>query len=95
MRGLILAWLVAEGIICYRSVTADHRPPMPGALLGSSALFVILALVGEVNPALATTFAVGVDAAAFLALPGFGQPATPVTPKPGQHGAGLAPGGHI
>lgn len=71
MRGLILAWLVAEGIISYRSITAAKRPPMPGALLGASGLFVALALLAEAQPKLATMFGVGVDIAAVLALPGF------------------------
>ncbi len=64
------AWAVGEAIIVYRSVKRDHRPPMPGALLGSSALFVMLALLAEADAArtLAITLAWGFDIAAFMNL---------------------------
>ena len=64
------AWAVGEGIIIYRSVRKNHAPPMPGALLASSALFVMLALLAEAPSArgLAVTLAWGFDLAAFLNL---------------------------
>jgi len=71
VRGLILAWAVGEGIIIYRSVKVNHAPPMPGALLASSGLFVLLAVLAEAGPEAATLAAVlawGFDAAAFLNL---------------------------
>lgn len=81
MNGIMLAWMVGEGIIIYRTVNREHRPPMPGELLASSGLFVVLALLGQSQPKLATTLAVGFDAAAFLNLfpqisGGSGTPAT-------------------
>ena len=70
MGGLVAAWAVGEGIIIYRAFKRTHAPPMPGALLASSALFVMLALLAESDSAkpLATTLAWGFDLAAFLNL---------------------------
>lgn len=70
MGGLVLAWAVGEGIIVYRAVKVNHAPPMPGALLAASGLFVMLALLSEADSArgLATALAWGFDAAAFLNL---------------------------
>lgn len=70
MGGLVLAWLVGEGIIVYRSVKRDHSPPIPGALLASSGLFVLLALLAEADSArpVATALAWGFDLAAFMNL---------------------------
>jgi len=67
-RGLTLAWAVAIGVITYRSVKECHRPPMPGTLLSSSGLFVLLALLAEPAPELATTLGWGFVTAAFLNL---------------------------
>jgi hypothetical protein len=71
MRGLTLAWAVGIGIITYRAVKVNHGPPMPGALLAASGLFVMLALLsegGEGAGKLATALAWGFDVAAFLNL---------------------------
>lgn len=70
MPGIVLAWMVGEGIIIYRSVKKTHAPPMPGALLASSGLFVMLALLAEADQAriLAASLAWGFDAAALLNL---------------------------
>lgn len=70
MEGLVVAWLVGEGIIIYRAVRITHAPPMPGALLASSGLFVLLALLSAADQArfLAAALAWGFDAAAFLNL---------------------------
>ena len=70
MGGLVAAWAVGEGIIIYRAFKRTHAPPMPGALLASSALFVMLALLAESDQArpLAVTLAWGFDLAAFLNL---------------------------
>jgi hypothetical protein len=66
--GIILAWLIGEGIIVWRSVSKNHRPPMPGTLLVSSGEFALLALLAEYEPAraAATAIAFGLDLAAFL-----------------------------
>lgn len=71
MAGITLAWLIGEGIIVWRSVTRNHRPPMPGELIGSAGLFALLALLAEYQPArtFATVMAFGVDIAAYLEAP--------------------------
>lgn len=90
MRGIILAWLIGEGVIVYRSVSKDHSPPVPGALLATSGLFIMLAILAEYDKArfLATAMAFGVDIAAILNLWGLGggtstgtQPATGGQPQ--------------
>lgn len=70
MRGIILAWLIGEGIIVYRSVSTNQAPPMPGQLLAASGLFVMLAVLAEYDKArfLATALAFGVDLAALVNL---------------------------
>lgn len=71
MAGITLAWLLGEGIIVWRSVNKNHRPPVPGELLGSSAFFALLALLAEYPPArtTATLAAFGVVLAAYLQAP--------------------------
>ena len=95
MRGIILAWLIGEGIIVYRSVGRDHSPPVPGALLATSGLFIMLAILAEYDPArfLATAMAFGVDIAAFLNLWGVGggSPAKSPAPSTSGGGGGTAP----
>lgn len=63
-----LAWLIGEGIIVTRSVRANHAPPMPGALIASSGIFALLALLAESDTArpLAVALAFGFDLAAFM-----------------------------
>lgn len=70
MGPLIAAWLVGEGIICYRTVKNLKAPPGPGQLLISSGVFVLLALLAESSKArpAAIILAVGVDIAAFMNL---------------------------
>lgn len=73
MPGIVLAWLVGEGILTYRSFKDDHRPPLPGQLLASSGLFIMLGLLAEAQQArfLAAALAWGFDAAALMnVLPG-------------------------
>lgn len=67
--GLAAAWLVGVGLVSWRMVHRDHRPPVPGALLGVTGLFAALALTADVFPAtapLVTVTAWGLDVAAFL-----------------------------
>lgn len=80
MAGITLAWLIGETIIVWRSVTRNHRPPMPGELLGSAGLFALLALLAEYPPArtTATLMAFGLDLAAWLQAP-IVTPASQVT----------------
>jgi hypothetical protein len=70
VEGLVVAWLVGEGIIIFRQVRINHAPPIPGALLASSGLFVLLGLLATADQArfLATALAWGFDVAAFLNL---------------------------
>lgn len=90
--GIVAAWAVGLGIVTWRSVAKQHRPPMPGQYLGVSGLFVALALLADYPPAtgLATALAWGVDLAALLqVLPGT-QAAAPA-PAPGQPRTGTNP----
>jgi hypothetical protein len=84
--GIILAWLIGEGIIVWRSVAKNHRPPMPGTLLVSSGMFALLAVLAEYEPArgAATAIAFGLDLAAYLEAPGFnsGTGTNQVLPTP-------------
>lgn len=50
----------------YRSVKQYHAPPLPAAILGTSGLFVLLAMLAEWQPGLAMMLAAGFDIAAFL-----------------------------
>lgn len=70
MGGLVAAWAVGEGLIVYRAWKQKKQPPLPGQLVASSALFVMLALLAQADSArgLATTLAWGFDLAAFLNL---------------------------
>lgn len=73
---LVMAWLVGEGIVTWR--TFKHgAPPTPGQLAAVSGFFVLLAVLAQYQPAkgVAAAIGVGVDIAAFLqVLPGTGQP---------------------
>lgn len=72
-RGFVAAWLAGEAIVIWRIVHKDHRIPVPGALLGISALFAGLALTADIFPSWGqplTLAAWGLDLAAFYqALP--------------------------
>jgi hypothetical protein len=78
VAGITLAWLIGETIIVWRSVGRNHRPPMPGELLGSSVFFALLAMLAEYPPArtTATLMAFGVDIAAWLQAPLVTAPST-------------------
>lgn len=84
MTGLILAWLTGEGILIYRTVTQQHRPPYPAELLGTSGLFVMLALLGEVQQQFASLLAWGLVAAAFMNLWPTTTTPTKTPPQPGK-----------
>lgn len=68
MKSVIIAWLVGEGLMVYKDVRKNHRPPLPAELLATSGLFVMLGILAEPAPKLASTLAWGFDAAAFLTL---------------------------
>jgi hypothetical protein len=91
MAGITLAWLIGETIIVWRSVSRNHRPPMPGELLGSSVFFALLAMLAEYPPArtTATLMAFGVDIAAWLQAPLVTSPAAATASSP----AAVATGG--
>lgn len=70
--GLVLAWLIGEGIVGWRWAKAGAPPP-PGALAAAAGFFALLGLLHEYPPArtAATMIAYGVDLAALLqVLPG-------------------------
>lgn len=103
MGAFVLAWLLGEGIIVYRSVTKNHHPPMPGTLIAPSGIFILLALLAESDAArpLAVTLAYAFDFAALANLwpsvTGGGtaaKPAPTTTVNPGApQNRGGAPGG--
>jgi hypothetical protein len=90
MGGLILAWAIGEGIIVWRSVVKEHHPPYPGQMLTATAIFALLAVVAEYEPArtAATAMAFGLDIAVLMqVLPGSGatkgtKPAAKKAPAP-------------
>lgn len=69
-RGLVGAWLVGEALYVWRVAHRYHRPPVPGDLLGITALFAVLGLVSEYQPAAGLVAMVGwgLDVAAFMRL---------------------------
>lgn len=98
--GVLLAWLVGEGIITYRCVALQHRPPLPGQLLASSGLFVVLAMLEGPQPQLARLIAWGIDIAAILNLFGTAAPNSSIgaalegpSSSAGGSNRGSAPGG--
>jgi hypothetical protein len=87
MGGLILAWMIGEGLIVWRAVKTEHQPPVPGSMLAASALFALLAIAAEYQPArgAATAFAYGIDIAVLLkVLPGT-KAGKPVAGTSGNH----------
>lgn len=68
MKSVIIAWLVGTGLMTYKDVKKNHRPPLPAELLAESGLFVLLGMLAEAQPKLASTLAWGFDLAAFLTL---------------------------
>lgn len=70
MGPFVLAWLVGESIIVYRTAKQYKAPPGPGQLLLSSGLFGILSLIAESEKGRlpATIMAWGIDVAAFMNL---------------------------
>ena len=93
---LVTAWLFGMGLVTYKYVTVKHQPPIPGALLGASGFFALLALLAEYQPAAGAAAAVGwgVDIAALMGFfpesvagPTTGKAATQNVQKPGAAGA--------
>lgn len=74
MGAFVMAWLIGEGIVIYRTIKTQKAPPGPGQLLITSGVFVMLGLLAESDKArpLAITLAYGFDIAAFMNL--FGSP---------------------
>lgn len=70
MGPFVMAWLVGEGIIIYRTVKTYKAPPGPGQLMWSSGLFLLLSLIAETDSGRrpATLMAWGVNLAAFMNL---------------------------
>ena len=50
MGGLASAWLLGTGIVFWRQVHNQHHMPVPGALVGVTALFAALALISDAAP---------------------------------------------
>lgn len=67
MGVLLLEWLIGEGIVIYREVKKEKHLPLPGQLIATSGVFVLLAIMSEFGdgPAkLAATLGAGYDIAA-------------------------------
>lgn len=90
-RSIVLAWGVAVGIITYRTVKTQHRPPMPGTLLASSGLFIVLGLLSGPAPELAGALGWGFDFAALLNLGNIGGPSKTTPPTAAGAGGGQTP----
>jgi hypothetical protein len=94
---VILAWAAGMGIITYRSLVKEHKPPVPGQMLAATALFAGLAVVGEYQPAAtaAALFAFGVDVAVLMqVLPGGAKTSTANNAKtPNNKGSAPTPTG--
>jgi len=89
--GFVSAWLFGMGIITWRYVAQQHRPPIPGSMLAASGFFALLALVAEYEPAAGAAMltAWGVDLAALLNL----FPGTPLFGNPPAKGAAAGTAG--
>lgn len=73
MGPFVVAWGIGLGIMTFRAVKADKRPPWPGQLMVGSGYFILLGMLAQYRPArsVATLTAYGVDLAAlFQVLPG-------------------------
>lgn len=84
MGGIVMAWLVGEGIVTWRWFKAGAPPP-PGSLVAVSGFFALLAVLATYQPAraAATAVAFGIDIAAFLQfLPGTVAPGKTGWPPP-------------
>lgn len=71
MQGFVGAWLVGTGLVVWRQVHANHKPPVPGTLLGVTGMFAALALLADLSPAARpaiTLAAWGLDLAGVLNL---------------------------
>lgn len=97
MRGIFAAWALAVGVLTWREIEANRKPPPAGRYLAASGLFGALGLLAEYQPAAgaAAVAAWGFDLALILQpgfLPGTGAPlgggstqqGTGTTPVPGQ-----------
>ena len=71
MNGLAGAWLVGEGIVIWRRVHQDHKPPNPGALLAVTGLFALAGAAAGIFPRARTPITLvmwGLDVAGVLNL---------------------------
>ncbi len=70
MPGLVIAWLIGEGLVFYRSYKNEGHLPMPGQVLAVSGVYAGLALLAQADQArfLAAALAWGFDIALFLNL---------------------------
>ena len=79
MGGFAAAWITGLGIVVWREVHDQHRPPVPGALAGVTGLFLALDLIANAAPSsrrVVTLVAWGLNIAGLLqVLPGglYGQ----------------------
>lgn len=76
--GLLTAWMASIGLIAYKSVTANRRPPLPSEMLATVVVFGTLSLIGGEAAGPADLFAWGlVVAGALNIIPGVANLDTP------------------
>lgn len=68
MSSIIAAWLVGEGLIIYRQVAVQKKPPFPADLLATSGLFVLISFLAGPAPQFAGLLAWGFDIASFMKI---------------------------
>lgn len=72
MRAVALAWAVGLGLMTWRTAQEFGQPPVPGRLLGASAVFAALGLLAEAGPGAARVAGLaawGFDLAVLLQIP--------------------------
>ena len=72
MGGFTAAWLTGMGIVVWREVHSTSHMPVPGALIGVTALFAVLAAVADMSPQarpVVTLLAWGLDIAGLFSTP--------------------------
>ena len=50
MAGFLAAWLAGMALYAWRSFHVNHHMPVPGAMLGITGLFAVLAIIGDLSP---------------------------------------------
>lgn len=68
MDNILLPWATEVGLIAWRTVRNDKRPPYPSELLATFVVFGAFGLVSAKNPAVGSLLGWGIVVATFLKL---------------------------